>query len=166
MNSSRGGVPKQPVFEGRISSLGLEGDVQNDLRYHGGPDRALVLFSLDVIRMLQAEGHSVVAGSAGENLTISGVAWAAIAPGTRLSIGDATLEIASYTSPCSKLSALFLDGNFTRISQKVHPGFSRLSARVLKGGTVRAGDVVTVEEGPEGTRPVSAPALTAAAPVP
>ena len=73
INTSRGGVPKEPVFEAMITQAGLDGDRQRDLRFHGGPDRAVVLFSLDVIRDLQREGHAIAPGTTGENLTISGL---------------------------------------------------------------------------------------------
>ena len=88
VNTSSGGVPKAGVFEALITEHGVGGDHQNDARYHGGPDRAVVLFSLDVIRDLQSEGHPIGAGTAGENLTVSGLDWAAIVPGTTLPIGE------------------------------------------------------------------------------
>ncbi len=164
VNISRGGVPKASVFEAAISTLGLEGDAHRDLRYHGGPDRAVVLFSLEIIRDLQAEGHQVAAGSAGENLTVSGLRWAQLVPGTRLAIGAVELELTGYTSPCSKLASLFRDGDIGRINQKIHPGSSRLNARVISTGTVRPGDAVVVL----GVRPDSASerGSTAARPVP
>jgi MOSC domain-containing protein YiiM len=145
VNTSRGGVPKMPVFEAIIMNQGIGGDLQRDTSYHGGPDRAVTLFSLDVIRALQAEGHHVAAGSTGENLTVSGVPWTSVVPGTVLAIGDSVrLEITRYTSPCVKLSAQFKDGDFMRMSHKAHPGWSRVCARVLEGGIVRAGDPVVL----------------------
>ena len=65
---SRGGVPKLPIPHARITTAGVEGDRQHDTRHHGGPDRAVCVFSLDVIRRLQVEGHPIVPGSVGENL--------------------------------------------------------------------------------------------------
>ena len=59
INVSRGGVPKTPVFEALVTADGIDGDRQRDLRFHGGPERAVVLFSLDVIRALQREGHPI-----------------------------------------------------------------------------------------------------------
>jgi MOSC domain-containing protein YiiM len=147
VNTSRGGVPKMPVFEAVVAAGGVGGDVQNDTCHHGGPDRAVTIFSLDVIRALQAEGHGVSAGSTGENLTISGVDWTSIVPGTVLAIGDGIrLEVTRYTSPCAKLSAQFRNGDFMRMSQKTNPGWSRVCARVLSAGVVRAGDSVTIED--------------------
>jgi MOSC domain-containing protein YiiM len=142
INASRGGVPKRSMFEALITEHGIDGDRQRDLRFHGGPDRAVVLFSLDVIKALQREGHSIAAGTTGENLTVSGVPWNTIVPGTELQVGEARLLITKFTSPCEKIAFSFLENDFTRISQKLHPGWSRVSARVLAGGLVTIGDAV------------------------
>jgi MOSC domain-containing protein YiiM len=142
INASRGGVPKRSMFEALITEHGIDGDRQRDLRFHGGPDRAIVLFSLDVIAALQREGHSIAAGTTGENLTISGVPWHTIVPGTELQVGEARLLVTKFTSPCEKIAFSFLENDFTRISQKLHAGWSRVSARVLAGGLVTIGDAV------------------------
>jgi MOSC domain-containing protein YiiM len=156
INRSRGGVPKTSMFEALVTEHGLDGDRQRDLRYHGGPDRAVVLFSLDVIRALQREGHPIAAGTTGENLTVSGIDWAAVVPGARVHIGEVELEITKFTSPCEKIGGSFLGEEFTRISQKLHAGWSRVSARVLTGGIVRMADAVTLG-GARGSPPGSSP---------
>jgi MOSC domain-containing protein YiiM len=144
---SDGGVPKLPVPEGRITISGVAGDRQRNLEVHGGVDRAICLFSLEVIEALQAEGHSIKPGSSGENLTIAGLNWAYLKPGDQLRIGDdVRLEIVKYTEPCRFNAQWFQDGNFNRINQKKHPGWSRFYARVLAEGVVRPGDPVAVEE--------------------
>ena len=148
INVSDGGVPKLPVPEARITVQGVAGDRQRSVQYHGGVGRAVCLYSLEVIKALQAEGHGVAPGSCGENLTLAGLDWAWLKPGDRLRIGpDVRLEVTSYTVPCSQQTQWFKDGNFTRISQKKHPGWSRLYARVLAEGLVRPGNTVSVEEG-------------------
>ncbi len=148
INASCGGVPKRSMFEGLITEAGLDGDRQRDLRYHGGPDRAIVLFSLDVIHALQQEGHPIAAGTTGENLTVSGMDWTSLAPGAELQIGEIRLHITSYAAPCETIGPSFLKRDFPRISQKVHPGWSRLCARVLHGGLVRIGDAVALSPKP------------------
>ena len=144
INISDGGVPKRPIQEGRVGVNGVAGDRQRDLRYHGGPGRAVCLYSLEIIQALQAEGHPIDIGSAGENLTLSGVDWDAMIPGRRVRVGAVLLELTRYAHPCSKLVPYFLDGEFTRISQKVHPGSSRLYSCVLEESVVRPGDPVEI----------------------
>jgi len=148
INVSDGGVPKLPVPEARITVQGVAGDRQRSVQYHGGVDRAVCLYSLEVIGTLQAEGHAVAPGSCGENLTVAGLYWARLKPGDRLRIGtDVRLALMSYTAPCKHNARWFVGGDFMRISKKKHPGWSRLYARVLAEGVVRPGDEVTVEEG-------------------
>ena len=143
---SDGGVPKLPVLEARVTVEGVAGDRQRNHEVHGGVDRAICLFSLEVIEALRAEGHTIKPGSSGENLTIAGLDWAKLQPGDRLRIGDAVrLEIVKYTEPCKFNAQWFREGNFNRINQKKHPGWSRVYARVLTEGAVRPGDTVVVE---------------------
>jgi MOSC domain-containing protein YiiM len=144
---SDGGVPKLPVPEGHVTVQGIAGDRQRNRDVHGGPDQAVCLFSLEIIEALQAEGHAIKPGASGENLTIAGLDWSQLKPGDRLRIGEQVrLEIKSYTSPCKYNAQWFAGGNFSRMSQKLHPGWSRLYAKVLVEGVVRPGDPVTVEE--------------------
>lgn len=148
INVSDGGVPKLPVLEAKVSKEGIQGDRQRNRKVHGGPDRAVCLFSVELIERMQDEGHSIDAGSSGENLTLAGLAWDSLEPGTRLKIGpDVQLEVASYCAPCEWNARWFRDGDISRISQKSNPGWSRLYARVLRTGVVRPGDVVVVKQG-------------------
>jgi MOSC domain-containing protein YiiM len=142
VNVSRGGVPKASVFEALVGKEGLDGDYQQDQRHHGGPDRAVILFSLEVIRALQTEGHPIAIGTTGENLTISGLEWTAVTPGSELHAGSVRLQITKYAAPCEKVQGSFLNRDFLRIAQKRHPGWSRVCARVLAMGVIRPGDPI------------------------
>ena len=142
INVSDGGVPKQPVPEASVTPDGVQGDRQRDRLNHGGPDRAVSIYAAEAIAALAAEGHPIRAGSTGENLTISGIAWRDVVPGAELRVGPVRLVVTRYTSPCEKISASFVGGEFVRISQKVHPGWSRVYARVVEGGVIRVGDPV------------------------
>ncbi len=127
-------------------------------QYHGGLDRAVVLYSLDVIESLQREGHPIAVGTTGENLTLAGLDWPSIAPGSEVQIGTVRLQITSYTTPCGSIAQSFIDGNIARIAQKRHPGWSRVCARVVTEGIVRTDDAVSVVF-TESTTPARASAL-------
>ena len=144
INTSNGGVPKFSRAWAHIRMTGVDGDRQDDRIFHGGKDRAVCLYSLELIEALQGEGHPIMPGSIGENLTLHGVAWEHIRPESRVEIGDVLLEITKAASPCHKIGGAFRDGHFVRVSQKVHPGWSRFYARVLREGTVSVGDRVIV----------------------
>lgn len=147
LNCSDGGVPKQSIEEALVTPTGLACDRQAHPRIHGGPQRALCLYSLDLIEELQREGHPIRPGSAGENITVRGLNWSGLKPGVRLALGDdVVVEITSYTNPCNSITASFVKGEFRRISQKKHPGQSRLYARVIQTGRLRIGQTVRVLE--------------------
>jgi MOSC domain-containing protein YiiM len=145
LNRSGGGVPKTPVDEALVTARGLEGDLHDDRRNHGRPWQAVCLWSAEVIDALAAEGHPIGYGSAGENVTVSGLDWSALTPGARVQVGDALLQVSSYAIPCSKNAHWFSDGGFRRMSHEVNPAGSRLYASVVRGGRVRAGDPVVLE---------------------
>lgn len=143
INTSMGGVPKHghPVAE--VGSMGLVGDQHNDMVHHGGPDRAVCIYSLEHIQALQSEGHPVFPGALGENVTISGIDWNQMVPGVKIRLGETVLlEITSYTVPCGNLTPFFRNGEFNRAGQKQHPGWSRVYARVLQNGRIQVGDGV------------------------
>ena len=143
INVSPGGVPKRPVARARVTWRGLEGDGHRNTELHGGPDRALCLFSIEQIEALQAEGHPVEPGALGENLTLAGLDWATVQPDDAFRLGEAVLvQVTRFTSPCVNIRGAFLDGAYSRVSEKRHPGWSRVYARVLAPGTIAAGDPV------------------------
>lgn len=143
VNLSSGGVPKKPITVATVSVWGVLGDAQNDAKHHGGPERAVCLYALERIRALRQEGHPIDVGTAGENLTVEGLDWDLVVPGARLRVGaQVVLEIASFTNPCKTIKASFINGRFVRIAQKLHPGWSRVYARVISEGEIRLGDPI------------------------
>jgi MOSC domain-containing protein YiiM len=146
------GVPKTAVPRARVTALGLEGDGHRPVPYHGGPDRAVCLYAAEAIAALRAEGHAIVPGTLGENVTVEGVPWDEVTPGRRLLLGlEVLIEITSYTTPCRTIMRAFSDRAYGRVSQARHPGSSRVYARVLSSGVIAAGDPVRfVESGTVG----------------
>ena len=143
INVSGGGVPKRRVAGAQVSLSGLVNDTQDDKIHHGGPERAVCVYSLERIHALQAEGHPIDVGTAGENVTVEGIDWDLVVPGTRLRLGnEVILEVAAFTTPCKTIRESFIDGEFVRISQKLHPGWSRVYTRVIAEGVIHSGDRV------------------------
>ena len=145
INTSPGGVPKLARLQTVVGALGLEGDLQRDMKSHGGPERALCLYPLENILALQAEGHPVFPGALGENLTVFGLEWSQLQPGTKLRIGQQVLvEVTRFTKPCNNLIPYFTSGDYSRVSQTKNPGWARVYARVLQTGIVRTGDRILI----------------------
>lgn len=147
INVSAGGVPKHAIPVGQVTFGGIVGDAQRNLDVHGGPERAVCLYSKEVLDALNGEGHAIAPGQLGENVTVSGLDWRQVLPQTRWRLGtEVVLEITAYAPPCRTIAPAFRDGHFGRISPKTHPGESRVYARVLREGSIRAEDVVEPAE--------------------
>jgi MOSC domain-containing protein YiiM len=50
------------------------------------------------------------------------------------------VQVTRFTSPCVNVRTAFLDGAYSRVLQKRHPGWSRVYARVLVPGEIAADD--------------------------
>src|SRR5947207_2957939 len=60
---SGGGVPKLPVPSASIGPLGLDGDSHAHPQIHGGPDKAVLLVTLEGIHELIERGYSLFPGA-------------------------------------------------------------------------------------------------------
>ncbi len=146
INISSGGVPKRLVRQARVTRLGLEGDTQAHPKIHGGPERAVCLYDLNKLLALQAEGHPIFPGALGENITIWGLEWEQVVPGAIVRLGrQVILQITRYTTPCKTIAPFFQEGDIQRVSQKAHPGWARVYARVLQEGEISIGDSVHLQ---------------------
>lgn len=105
INRSRGGLPKLPV-EGvvRLTAEGIEGDWQRNRRYHGGPDKAVLMIAAEAVEELSAHGYPVTNGSLGENLTVSGMDRRNWRTGQRYRVGEGcVIELTTQRVPCLNL---------------------------------------------------------------
>ncbi|MCB0961935.1 MAG: MOSC domain-containing protein [Acidimicrobiales bacterium] len=139
-----GGVPKRSVEQVEVSWSGVRGDRQDDRRNHGRPWQALCLWSGEVVDDLAGDGHPIHPGAAGENLSLRGLPWDRVVPGTHLALGDVRVEVSSYALPCKTNAGWFSDGSFDRIHHR-HGPVSRVYATVLSPGTITVGDVAVLE---------------------
>ncbi|MDC1362056.1 MOSC domain-containing protein [Crocinitomicaceae bacterium] len=143
--NENGGVPKHPVDSAYIGTYGVKGDKQNDLKHHGGENRAVCLYSSDLIAQLQKEGHPIFEGSTGENITIQGLDWISLQKGDLLEIGEVKIELTKPTPPCKTIAKSFINEKFVRISENKYPGWSRWYAKVLIEGKVGINDIVSLK---------------------
>ena len=139
-----GGVPKTEVSTLRVHENGCIGDKQNDLKHHGGPNRAVCLFSSEVLSELSNEGHPIFPGSVGENVLVQGIDWSSVHIGTQFHFKNVILEITSDAPPCRTIKDSFSNDNFSRISLKKYPSSVRWYAKVIQDGILFIDESVTI----------------------
>lgn len=144
LNAGSGGVPKAAVARVDVDYGGVMGDVQATRQHHGRPWQALCLWSADVIDALNAAGHRVFPGAAGENITVRGLPWDEMRAGVRLQVGEVLCEVSAYAYPCKQNAAWFRDGDFMAMWSGNGP-VSRVYATVLQPGRIATGDAAILE---------------------
>jgi MOSC domain-containing protein YiiM len=144
-------VPKPPVAGAHVGRLGPDVDAHHEPEpIHGDLDGAVCLYAQEAVERVRADGHVAFPGAYGENLTLLGIDWAALAAGDRLELGDGAgplLELVKHAAPCQTITHWFVDGRIARISGKVNPRDARWYARVLREGAVAPGMSVRVVRG-------------------
>ncbi len=130
-----------------LRRLNLDGDRQADGRVHGGPERALLLYSADHYPLWERElGRALPWGSFGENFTVEGLdEWSACL-GDVLDIGEAQIQLSEVRGPCYKVA--YRTGVPDMIQRIELNGRSGFYARVLREGVVQAGDEVRLVDRP------------------
>ena len=128
-----------------VGELGLEGDVIISKKHHGGPDQAVYVYGMADYEWWSNElGKEILPGTFGDNLTISDLESAQFNIGDYMHIGEITLQVTSPRIQCKTFAARMEDPLWVkRFRHAERPG---LYCRVIKEGTVQAGDSVSVEK--------------------
>lgn len=130
-----------------LRTLNLDGDRQADLRVHGGPERAVMLYSADHYPRWERElGRRFEWGSFGETFTVEGLDEESGCVGDVLEIGAATIQLSEVRGPCYKVA--YRTGVPDMIQRIEANGRSGFYARVLREGLVAAGDEVRLVDRP------------------
>lgn len=136
------GIYKEPVAGAvAVRALGLDGDVQVDKRYHGGPGKAVYSFAAEDYAAWGTElGAPLGPGSFGENLTTEGLDESAVREGDVYRFGGAELQAVEPRQPCGTLAMKFDDAKLPK--KFVRKGRFGIYWRVVKEGRIRAGDPI------------------------
>ncbi len=131
-----------PVF---LGSRGVKGDHINNLKVHGGLDKACYGYGENYYnywRSLYPE-LAWTYGMFGENLTISDVEEADIKIGDIYKVGEALLQVSQPRQPCNKLAAKFRSNSL--IKQFIEYDHLGIYFRVIHEGKVKVGDEFLLE---------------------
>ena len=139
---------KEPV-EGPVDvgPENLAGDEQADRVHHGGPEKSVYAYGEEDLAWWCAELGTVDDQVFGQNLTTAGYDLREAVVGERWLIGTALFEVVQPRIPCFKLGMRAGDRGMPRRFVKAErPG---VYLRVVRTGTLAAGDEVTVLDRPE-----------------
>jgi len=141
----------------KVTTFGLRGDVQADRKHHGGLDKAIYSYSeADAQYWAEQLGRELPAGWFGENLRIDGLDLNEARIGEQWRIGEqVVVEVASPRTPCQTF-ARWVGGVDERGWVKRFSDERRLGAylRVVRTGSIRAGDAVVVVHSPDSSETV------------
>ena len=134
--SEKKGERKTPVASVELREQhGIVGDA------HAGEwHRQVSLLARESIEKMQKMGLAVDAGDFAENITTAGIDLPSLPVGTRLAIGPTLLEITQIGKECHTRCAIFYQAGDCVMPKE------GVFARVLRGGTVTAGDQIRREE--------------------
>lgn len=134
--SEKKGTAKKNIGESEIvENFGLKDDA------HGGTwHRQVSLLSYDKIEEFKALGVDVKDGDFGENLIVEGLDLSKLPIGTKLGINQVMLEVTQIGKECHSGCAIA-----QAVGKCIMPT-EGIFARVLRGGTVKIGDEVSIKE--------------------
>lgn len=142
------GFFKQPVVgKVRLGKTGLEGDGQADRKNHGGPDKAVCVYSIDHHpAWLEDIEIRFPSGGFGENFSVSGAIESEVCVGDIFSVGPARLQISQPRQPCWKLGRRWQRPDLPTIVET--NGRTGWYFRVLRAGLIEAPSLLTLESRP------------------
>ena len=134
-----------PIWLGRTN---LAGDGQADLKNHGGPDKAVCVYSADHLPRWAAELERPQAppGSFSENFTLAGITEEDVCIGDVFAVGEARVQVSQPRQPCWKLARRW--GVEDMIALVVDSGRTGWYFRVLLEGHVAPGQELLLVDRP------------------
>ncbi|WP_042345641.1 MOSC domain-containing protein [Bacillus massiliigorillae] len=138
-------ICKENVEEAFLTKDGFIGDGVADLRYHGGPDRAVCVYPYEHYGLWEQEFNQVLPLSAfGENITVSNMQEGQVCIGDIYRLGDAVIQITQARVPCSTITKRL--GLPLLLKRIVETGYTGYLCRVLEEGSVRHDSKITLLE--------------------
>jgi len=134
--SKNKGERKTPVPQVEVrAEHGIVGDA-----HAGDWHRQVSLLARESIEKMRAMGLDVDNGDFAENLTTEGIDLPNLSIGTKLQIGDCLFEVTQIGKECHTRCAIYYQAGDCVMPKE------GIFAKVLRGGLVRTGDSLTVNQ--------------------
>jgi len=133
----------EPIW---LGATNLAGDGQADLEHHGGPHKAVCVYSNEHYPYWrqQLHNHELSGGDFGENVTIDGLSERDVCIGDVWSIGGAVVQVSQPRQPCWKLARRWAVKDLALQVQQT--GFTGWYFRVLTESFVQQGMRLELQE--------------------
>lgn len=145
----RSGIYKEPVVGPVwLGKTNLTGDGQADLKHHGGPDKAVLVYPAAHYNAWQRElgRPDLTYGGLGENFTVENQDETTVCIGDTYRVGEALVQVSQPRQPCWKPARRWRVKDLAfRMQVEGRTGWY---FRVLKEGHVQEGDHLVLEERP------------------
>lgn len=137
------GICKEAVEEVFLTKDGFQGDGVADLRFHGGPDRALCIYPYEHYSLWEQEfGQTLSPAAFGENLTLTNMLERDVNIGDIFQIGDAVVQVTQGRNPCSTISKRT---NLPLLLKRIiDTGYTGYLCRVIEEGKIRSDSKITL----------------------
>jgi MOSC domain-containing protein YiiM len=138
-----------------LASEGFAGDQQADRRFHGGVDKAVLVYCADHLKLWEKEMFftELPYGAFGENISVSGMAEPDVCIGDIYALGEARVQVSQPRQPCWKQARRWRIHDL--VVQVNRTGRTGWYLRVLREGHVQAGSHFVLEERPHSDWTVS-----------
>ena len=134
--SEKRGTVKHEVDEIKlIVNYGIEGDA-----HAGNWHRQISLLAEESIDTMRGRGMELINGAFAENINTVGIDLKALPVGTIMNVGECVLEVTQIGKECHN------DCEVKKITGKCVMPTDGIFAIVIKGGTVKKGDKITLSE--------------------
>ncbi len=155
------GLPKKEIFNDKeivtgickvpvsgpfhLTKTGFEGDGVGDLKYHGGPHKAICVYGKDHYPYWEKIlGIKMPVAAFGENFSVSGLHEDDVCIGDIFRVGTAVVQVSQPRQPCKTLAARL--GRADMVQLVKDSGRTGFYLRVLEEGTVKKGDALALKE--------------------
>lgn len=125
-----------------LSTLGLEEDFQEDKRYHGGVDKALLICSTNHFKTYKEQFNKEVDPFIfSANIFVNDIDESNVFVGDIYTLGEAVVQVTQPRQPCWKIGAIF-DKEINRFIKQTYSNGWYI--KVLQEGNISVGDTLVL----------------------
>ena len=134
--SEKKGTVKHEVDEIKlVENYGIEGDA-----HAGNWHRQISLLAEESIDTMRGKGMELINGAFAENINTIGIDLKSLPVGTIINVGECILKVTQIGKECHN------DCEIKKTTGKCVMPTDGIFAVVIKGGTVKKGDIITLSE--------------------